>query len=441
MLNNTYFILLIVAIGFSACVDRTFDEPPINGEDPNISAEQIVTVEDVLSHYVPGEVVALDMDKYLSAIVVADDRSGNFFRSIVVQDETGGLTVLLDDVELFNKYFEGRRLFILLKDLYVSDYAGLPQIGYTPVADGTQTDLSRIPAVLIDDIIIPGTFNNEMTPQNLTIDDLGFAELNTLVEISDVQFSPGSSGTHYADFVNLNATNHSVEDCNGYDIVLRTSGYADFASALTPEGNGTIKGIFGVFNNDRQILLRKLDDVNMAGERCSNCAGIRGVQDVQNMVSEFFEDANDFDDVDKSGWSNINCAGSRLWFYRSFSGNGFAEMESYQDNADFADAWLITPPFNLSGVTALTFRSAQAFYRHDGLTVLISTDFGGDPAGATWTNLNPDLAGSSDDNYAWVDSGQIDLTSFSGTGHVAFRYEGSTASNTTKFRIDNVIIE
>ncbi|NNE27818.1 MAG: hypothetical protein HKN09_13310 [Saprospiraceae bacterium] len=112
MRNNTFIGLLLATIFLGSCVDREFDTPPINGEDPNIDASEIVTIQSIKDLAVPGGFVQLSLDKYLKAVVVADDRSGNFFRSVVVQDETGGITILLDDVELWNKYFVGKRLYI-----------------------------------------------------------------------------------------------------------------------------------------------------------------------------------------------------------------------------------------------------------------------------------------------------------------------------------------
>jgi hypothetical protein len=89
-----------------------------------------------------------------------------------------------------------------------------------------------------------------------------------------------------------------------------------------------------------------------------------------------------------------------------------------------------------------TFESATAYWEHDGLTVYISTDFNGSNiSGATWEELSCNLAGEDDENYDWVDSGIIDLSGYSGTGYVAFKYYGNGNTGlTTSYLIDNVLL-
>ena len=64
-----------------SCVNGDFDEPPSETVDPDIKADQIVTLQDVMSKYVEGSFVKIDLDKYVQAVVVADDESGNFYKT------------------------------------------------------------------------------------------------------------------------------------------------------------------------------------------------------------------------------------------------------------------------------------------------------------------------------------------------------------------------
>ncbi len=103
------------------------------------------------------------------------------------------------------------------------------------------------------------------------------------------------------------------------------------------------------------------------------------------------------------------------------------------------ETWLITPGIDLTEAKVLSFESAQAFFAHDGLSVWISNDFDGTNVGsATWTKLNATLASNGNANYDWVQSGNIDLSAFSGTAYIGFKYVGNKTSQTTTYRIDNV---
>ena len=92
----------------------------------------------------------------------------------------------------------------------------------------------------------------------------------------------------------------------------------------------------------------------------------------------------------------------------------------------------------------LTFKAAQHHVSdsdNNTLEVLVSTDFDGtNVAAATWTKLNADLPNKDSRWYAFQDSGEIDLSSYTGTLYIAFK---SVASGTNtaldgSYMIDDV---
>ena len=669
MRNIKFFGLFLALVFLGSCIDRDFDTPPIDGEDPIIDESEVVTIQSIKDLAVPGDFVELAMDKYLKVVVVADDRSGNFFRSIVIQDETAGLTILLDDVELWNKYYVGRRLFINLSDLWISDFNGLPQIGFTPFDDDGRLSLGRIPAVKIEEVVLPGTSNNDFEPELITLDQLTSDRLNTLIQLENTQFAENALGDTYADADNLVSINHTLEDCDGNSVILRSSGFSDFATRVVPDGNGTITAIYGIFGSDKQLLLRDVEEVQFNGDRCNpneviideediitvaemfdsyvpgvetplddkflratvisndeagnffkslvvqdatggiailvdefdlyetyppgqevfvslrelcisdynglpqlcytnstsnvkripssqvsniiirgntfdavtpavktidnislsdlntliqfndiqfsassasmpyadadnqfsvnhtleDCDGntivlrtsgfadfadnntptgkgtltgvlqifsgtlqmyLRDVNDVNmndtrcgqtggngGAFFEEFEGLSDFDNIFLPGWTNVATKGDRIWIKRSFDNNGFAETEAFQDSNPETENWLVTPTIVTSETPTISFKSAIAFYQHDGLSAWVSNDFNGDVTTATWQPLGATLAQESDGNFNWVDSGVIDLTGFGSEVNVAFMYEGTESANTTKVRIDDVRVE
>ncbi len=143
------------------------------------------------------------------------------------------------------------------------------------------------------------------------------------------------------------------------------------------------------------------------------------------------------------GWANIAVKGTRLWRSKIFSGNVYAQATAHLDAAAEMESWLITPTITLDVAKKITFESAYAFFVHDGLTVWISSNFNGtNVAGATWQQLSPTLAMSSDAQHAFIPSGNIDLSGFSGPVRIGFKYVGSgPGGQTTTFRIDNVKVE
>jgi hypothetical protein len=257
-------LMLAVGVGFAAvgCVDHTFDEPPV-ADLPGLSGN--ATIADIKALYTGSGDVQITEDWIIDGVVAADDQSGNFYQQIIVQDSTGGLAVRMATTGLFNKFPAGSQVFIRAKGLYISDYNGFPQLNGSPG--------EALAELLIPQYVIAGQPDKGITPVQVTLAELNnparFQQLlSTLVEIKDVQFADASAGVPYADAVNRLSVNRTAEDCIGNSIIVRTSGYADFAASVTPEGKGNLIAVLSLFRTDKQLLVRNTADVNLAGPRC-----------------------------------------------------------------------------------------------------------------------------------------------------------------------------
>ncbi len=265
-----YLVFLAIIASFSACVDQEFDMPTIPGL-PDLEAT--TTIADLKARYPVGPngtAVQIQEDDILEVVVTADDESGNFYRQIAVQDETGGIIVRLNGNGVFGTYPVGRQVFIRLQGLYVSDFNGLPQL------NGSPTD--PIEELLVPQILISGERGITVTPEVVTIAELQNPTrlkelLATLIQLEDVQFTNADAGAPYADAILRRTLNRTVEDCAGNDIIVRTSGFADFAAQLTPEGKGTLTAVLSVFGDTRQLLIRDETDAQMNGPRCGGGTG------------------------------------------------------------------------------------------------------------------------------------------------------------------------
>ncbi|HOW25678.1 MAG TPA: DUF5689 domain-containing protein [Bacteroidales bacterium] len=158
-------------------------------------------------------------------------------------------------------------------------------------------------------------------------------------------------------------------------------------------------------------------------------------------INEDFESQSNDVDISLSGWMNEATIGSRLWRAKEFDSNVYAQATSFNSNEE-NECWLITPPMDLDVMSSpkFTFESAQAYWTHDGLSVWISTDFNGvNIVGATWIELNCILAGQTDPEHGWIFSGVMDLSGYSGTAFIGFKYHGNgNTGQTSSYRIDNV---
>ena len=430
-----FFPIFILSTVFNACIKENFDQPPTGGVDPNLTAT--TTIAELKAMHVNGQFETIGEDLIVKGIVVADDASGNWYRTFVIQDETGGIEVLTDLRDSYVFYPRGREIYVKLKGLVLGDYNNLIQLG-----GYVAQDLSLGPIVEVTDFLIKGVKKDVPAAKIKKITELTIADVSTLITLENVQFIASDTAGAFADAIHQDALNRYLEDCNQKQVIVRTSGFANFAGSNLPNGSGTFTGVLSVYRNDFQFLFRDLDDLDLNGTRCGGggdpCNGSNPV--VVTGVDEDFESGVNNDLVQLYGWTNVAVNGTRTWQFKEFSGNIYAQATAFNDSAPEMETWLVTPIIDLTEPQILTFETAKAFYTHAGLTVWISTDFQCNPVEATWQPLNATLAGQGSADNEWIPSGNIDLTPLVGQQIViGFKYVGSgTSGQTGSFRVDNL---
>ncbi|MEO6038976.1 MAG: DUF5689 domain-containing protein [Saprospiraceae bacterium] len=281
--NKSFFFPALLAIVLSAgvlsCVKTDFDEPPTGG-DPVILVPTTTIAELKAIHTGDGTFDKVTQDWIIGGEVVMDDKSGNYYKTLVIQDASGGIEVKFNDGYLYQQYPIGRTIYIRVKDLIVSDYNGMPQlIGSTVTENGVLNGVGITDAQARAKVVKGPFATTRVTPKVVTLASIkNKALLGTLVQLNDVQFTPCDAGKTYADAVTQYSLNRLLEDCNGGpELILRSSGFATFANERTPTGKGTIVGTLGVYNNDYQLYIRNTDDAaNMTGPRCGAGGGASG---------------------------------------------------------------------------------------------------------------------------------------------------------------------
>lgn len=429
-------LLLAGALFFPACIDEDFDQPPTEGVDPGLTVT--TTIAELKALHKKGQFETIQEALVVKGVIVADDATGNWYRTFVLQDETGGIEVLVDLTDSYVLYPRGREVYIKCKGLVLGDYNDLVQLG------GYVTrDQELGPVLSVGGNLVRSVKKDVPEPKLKVFNQLTPADVSTLVRFENVQFISGDTSTTFADPLTKDAYNLTIENCAFQPLILRTSGFATFAGAPIPNGSGTIIGILGVYRGDYQLLVRDLKDVFLDGTRCifDPCAGTV-VTEVAS-VDEPFSTGADNQDVKITGWSNVATKGSRLWRWRVFDGNFYAQATAFGDNSNQQmETWLITPAIKLDVPKVLSFESAKAFWVHDGLSVWVSKDFVCDPKQATWQPLNATIAKQSDTDHVFIGSGTIDLSGLTGKVFIGFKYTGSgPGGQTTTYRVDNVVVK
>jgi hypothetical protein len=277
LLNNHFPLLSLLAFlltSTTSCVKRDFDEPPTGGEPVSVVSNTTIAALKALHVTTNGGFDKIVDDLIIEGTVIMDDRSGNYYKTLVIQDATGGIEVKFNDGYLFNQYPVGRKLFIYCKDLLLTDYNGLTQLTGSTVEQGGQLEDVGITEAQARTKVVKGPISaTPPVPVVVSLNSLNASYVSTLVKLENVQFIAADAGKTYADPVTKFSLNRTIMNCTGGKVILRSSGYAEFAGALTPTGSGTITGVLGIYGNTLQLFVRDLSDVDMPADRCSGVGG------------------------------------------------------------------------------------------------------------------------------------------------------------------------
>ncbi len=270
----TWLSIVAVILATSAIVascNKKFDEPPAY-VGPNITPT--LTIADLKAMHTIGGLELITADKIIGGVVVADDKSGNFYKTIAIQDETGGIQLKLDGYDLYTQYPVGRQVYVNVKGLYLGDYNRLIQIGGGIDNTVTPARLGYLASTLFDQYITKGSLNNVISPKVVKVSDLNDSYQSTLIQLDNFEFATGDTTKSFGDTtLTSSAINYTIKSCAGESITLRNSSYADFAGYNLPNGNGSILAIYTIFGSTKQLNIRDTSDVKFYNSRCGGGSG------------------------------------------------------------------------------------------------------------------------------------------------------------------------
>jgi len=202
--------------------------------------------------------------RYVRAVVVSTDEGGNYYKSLTIQDATGGVELQLDMPGLYTMYPVGQKIVLICNGLYVGDYGHLPQVGWL-YNDG----VGRINSLFFDQHIIKdGIPSPNNLPKPLTNSQKDFLDkknLNTLVRLEGVTFQKEAIGEPFAYNDIEPATEWIVyvpmEDGNKQEVRVRTSNYAKFRSLKIEDKEYNLTGILTYYRPNYQLMIRTKDDI------------------------------------------------------------------------------------------------------------------------------------------------------------------------------------
>lgn len=251
--------LLAMAVAMTGC-ERDYDAPPLNepayeGAAPNITLAELKEKYSAATDKAP---ITIDEDLVLKAYITGNDESGNIYKQIFVQDETGAMPIQIDQGNVYTTYRRGQEVFINLKGMCVSVYGGEQQLGW-PTGY-----LYRMPYADFEEHVQKNKWPDAAAASPEVITDISAINLDVnrmlyrLVQLEGVYFENGGKNT-YAKTDGFGEEN--LKDAHGNALMVRTSNYASFAYETLPVGTGKVIGILGRFKGTWQLSIPTANDV------------------------------------------------------------------------------------------------------------------------------------------------------------------------------------
>jgi hypothetical protein len=206
---------------------------------------------------------------HIKGIVVGNDESGNIYKQFYLQDETGAILVIVNLTGMFTQFPVGQEVIVELDNLCIGKYYGAFQIGvptlyrsvsassgkasygmsrltpnyfYSNIHRNGVPDLTKVATLMKTYSSIPASTESIR---------------NTLVCFENASFG-GYAGNQFApnDAANTHPTGTIKLTVGASQIDVRTSGYANFAGDVAPEGVGKVTCILGQYFEILQVTLR-----------------------------------------------------------------------------------------------------------------------------------------------------------------------------------------
>jgi len=465
--NRKIALILFMSVSLITCVkDGDFKVPESLGLEENTAVNiiidsiskgtlQLKTIKEVKELYISGsKPMRIISNIVVKGYVISSDKSGNFYKEFYMQDAPEnpnyGIKVSLNLSNSYNKFNIGREIYIRLKGLYIGETNsgdGIITIG-GKIKLTDVTEIENVSKNQIPNHIYRTEVTEEIIPKVIDFASVNEANIGTFVTLENVFFESGLVGKSYVDPKEDFDTQRKILTCLGlgYDyLFLETSFFSNFSNETLPEKAGSINVIVSKdFGGNFMVLnLNDTSGIEMNDERCFPLP----IQDFSTiLLEEDFETQSG--EIEIINWFNYREEGTKSWrsYTDTYSQSKAARIGSSGSNDNSTISWLITKGFNLDTTTQefLSFETSNSFANGSELEVLISIDFNGhkdNVKSANWAVLPAKIVLDGEYFKNWVHSTYIEISTYSGTAHIAFKYVGNGNGNFNgTYELDNILI-
>ena len=248
-----HFLSLLALCSLPCGCCEHFDVPdtPADAPAPNITIAS-------LHAFLLTETVVVREELTIGGTVVSSDEAGNFYRTLALDDGTGGAELRIAESNLHAIYPAGSGLAVSLRGCALAERNGVLQIGlpsdaYSPYP--TDYISSR---VLLERLLHPTGERREPVAAPCTIAQLNTALCGRLIRIDALHLRPVAEQTAPQTWEGYRL----FEDAAGRTVAVCTSGYARFADREIPTEECSLTGVleYGTAGSYGKLFILRMRD-------------------------------------------------------------------------------------------------------------------------------------------------------------------------------------
>lgn len=232
---------MLVGCGYNRFekVDVTYPEVSSNIKIGNL--KELVSLGPIWQPYV------------ICGVVTTSDSAGNFYKQIIVQDDSGSVEIRLGTYDIYSIYNRFDSVSVRLTNLSLGTYNGILQVGYGKTGSDYVDPI--VSNGLIYNAITKLKGRNEYIAREVTVDKLDKSMVGQLVIIKG-RFERANINTFSGKQMLITASGR---------IALNTSQYATFANTLLPSNEIRIRAIVILDGTQIQLKISGLTDITKVG--------------------------------------------------------------------------------------------------------------------------------------------------------------------------------
>ena len=174
-MKKTCIFIAAAALALASCEEW---QPVLTGKYDDVYMYEAAkldvntTIAELKALYAKFGVLKIeDDDMVIGGRVISDDRAGNVYRELYLQDETGVISVKIGLSSLYSDYKLGQMVYVRCGGLTIGQYNGMPQLGMEdPTGEYETAYLDN--RYLIDAHVVRGEWGDPVPPLRITEDEL-----------------------------------------------------------------------------------------------------------------------------------------------------------------------------------------------------------------------------------------------------------------------------